>query len=100
MLAQMANHILFRFFFTKKRRFIFKFSDMRQLYSLLGFLSSTRHCVYDWFIHNGYFIYAAQAGARKFAETFKEFPAIQKPNTFTIDDAIAKMSEAGGGGSH
>lgn len=36
----------------------------------------------------------------KFAETFKEFPSIQKPNTFTIDDAIAKMSEAGGGGSH
>jgi len=38
--------------------------------------------------------YAAQAGAKKFAETFKEFPAIQKPNTFTIDDAIVKMSEA------
>jgi arylsulfatase len=34
----------------------------------------------------------------KFAETFKEFPAIQKPNTFTIGDAIAKMSEAAGGG--
>ncbi len=33
----------------------------------------------------------------KFAETFKEFPSIQKPNTFTIDDAIPKMSEAGGG---
>ena len=57
-------------------------------------------------IHNAYFMYAAQA-ARKFAETF-EFPAIQKPNTFTIDDAIAKTSqraiashtEAGGGGSH
>ena len=48
----------------------------------------------------GLFIYAAQTGARKFAETFKEIPAIQKPNTFTIDDAIAKMSEAGGGGSH
>ena len=32
----------------------------------------------------------------KFAETFKEFPAVQKPNTFTVDDAIAKMSEAAG----
>ena len=30
------------------------------------------------------------------AATFAEFPAIQKPNTFTIDDAMAKMSEAAG----
>jgi arylsulfatase len=36
--------------------------------------------------------------AMKFSETFKEFPPIQKPNSFTIDDAIAKMSEAQGGG--
>jgi arylsulfatase len=35
-----------------------------------------------------------------FAETFKEFPAIQKPNTFTVDDAIAKMSEAASSVSH
>jgi arylsulfatase len=41
-------------------------------------------------------IYAVQAVAGKFAETFKEFPAIQKPNTFTVDDALAKMSEASG----
>jgi arylsulfatase len=47
-------------------------------------------------IHNVYFIYVAQAAAGKFAETFKEFPAIQKPNSFTIDDAMAKMSEAAG----
>jgi arylsulfatase len=64
------------------------------------FADITSNTYYDWFIHNAYFIYAAQAGAKKFAETFKEFPAIQKPNSFTIDDAIAKMSEAGGGGSH
>ena len=29
--------------------------------------------------------------AEKFAETFKDFPPIQKPNTFTIDDAIKMM---------
>jgi arylsulfatase len=34
----------------------------------------------------------------KFAETFKDFPAVQKPNSFTIDDAMAKMSEASSGG--
>jgi arylsulfatase len=35
--------------------------------------------------------------AAKFAETFKQFPAIQKPNSFTVDDALSKMSEMGGG---
>jgi arylsulfatase len=30
--------------------------------------------------------YAAQTGAAMFAETFKDFPPIQKPNSFTIDE--------------
>ncbi len=34
---------------------------------------------------------------QKFAETFEEFPPVQKPNTFTIDDALAKMRSAAGG---
>jgi arylsulfatase len=34
----------------------------------------------------------------QFAATFKEFPPIQKPNSFTISDAIGKMQEAHGGG--
>lgn len=58
------------------------------------FADVTSNTYYDWFLHNGYFIFLAQAAAAKFAETFKEFPAIQKPNSFTIDDAMAKMSEA------
>jgi arylsulfatase len=58
------------------------------------FADTTSNSYWDWIIHHAYFIYAAQAAAAKFAETFKEFPAIQKPNTFTIDDAMAKMSEA------
>ncbi|MCU7552304.1 arylsulfatase [Chitinophagaceae bacterium LB-8] len=61
------------------------------------FADVTSNSYYDWFLHNGYFMYAAQAGAAKFAETFKEFPAVQKPNTFTVDDALAKMHEAVGG---
>ena len=32
-----------------------------------------------------------------FADTFKDFPPIQKPNTFTIDDAIAKRGQCAGG---
>jgi len=55
----------------------------------------TSNSYYDWFLHNAYLIYAAQAGAAKFAETFKDFPAVQKPNTFTVDDALKAMSEAG-----
>ncbi len=47
-------------------------------------------------IHNGYFVFASQGAAAKFAETFKDFPATQRPNTFTIDEAMAKMSQAEG----
>lgn len=52
----------------------------------------TSNTYYDWFLHNAYFIYAAQAGAAKFVETFKEFPAVQKPGSFTVDQALEKMS--------
>ena len=38
--------------------------------------------------------------AQKFAETFKDFPPIQKPNSFTIDDAIKAMEDTVGGASH
>jgi arylsulfatase len=60
------------------------------------FADQTSNTYYDWFIHNAYFIYAAQEGAARFAATFKDFPPIQRPGSFTIDDAVAKMSEAGG----
>jgi arylsulfatase A-like enzyme len=56
----------------------------------------TSNSYYDYFLYNAYFIYAAQAGAAKFASTFKDFPAVQKPNTFTVDDALKAMSEATG----
>ena len=58
----------------------------------------TSNSYYEWFLYHGYFLMAAQAAAGKFAETFKDFPRVQKPNTFTIDDAMAKMSEAAAGG--
>jgi arylsulfatase A-like enzyme len=60
----------------------------------------TSNTYWEWLLRNAYFLFGAQAAAGKFAETFKEFPPIQKPNTFTVDDAIAKMSEAAGGASH
>jgi arylsulfatase len=62
------------------------------------FANTTSNTYWDYVVHNAYFIFAAQAAAAKFAETFKEFPSVQKPNTFTIDDAMRKMSEAASGG--
>ncbi len=58
------------------------------------FADITSNSYYDWYLYHAYFIIVAQAAAAKFAATFKDFPAIQKPNTFTIDDAMKKMSEA------
>jgi arylsulfatase len=60
------------------------------------FATVTSNTYDDWMLRRAYLIYAVQAVAGKFAETFREFPVVQKPNSFTIDDAMAKMSEAGG----
>ena len=63
------------------------------------FATVTSNSYWDWMVHNAYFIFAAQAAAAKFADTFKEFPAVQRPNSFTIDDAMAKISAASSGAS-
>jgi arylsulfatase len=60
----------------------------------LEFAAVTSNTYNDWMIRRAYLIYAAQAVAEKFAETFREFPAVRKLNSFTIDDAMAKMSAA------
>ncbi len=62
------------------------------------FADITSNTYYEWFFRRDYIVFAINMIAVKFAETFKEFPPIQKPNTFTIDDAIGKMNEVGGGG--
>ena len=61
------------------------------------FADITSNSYWDWVMHNAYFIFAAQAAASRFAETFKDFPAVQRPNSFTVDDAMAKMSAAASG---
>lgn len=58
----------------------------------------TSNTYYDWFMHNAYFIYVAQTFAGQFAETFKEFPPAQRAASFTVDDALEKMSQAAAGG--
>jgi hypothetical protein len=56
------------------------------------FAEVTSNTYYDWFLYHGFFLMAGQAAAAKFAETFKEFPPAQRPGSFTIDDAMKKMS--------
>ena len=60
----------------------------------------TSNTYYDWFIHNAYFIYAAQAGVAKFLETFKAFPPAQHPGSFTVEDAHSALENAASGANH
>ncbi len=64
------------------------------------FADITSNTYYDWFFHNAYFIYAAQAGVAKFLETFKEFPPAQHPGSFTVEDAHSALENASGGANH
>ena len=57
----------------------------------------TSNTYYEWFIRHCYIVYPALAIAGKWAQTFKDFPPIQKPNTFTLDDALKALSNASGG---
>ncbi|MDM0034714.1 arylsulfatase [Variovorax sp. J22P271] len=60
---------------------------------------TTSNSYYEWFLYHAYILYGAYAIADQFAATFKDFPPVQKPNTFTIDDALSKMAEASAGGA-
>ena len=57
----------------------------------------TSNTYYDWILNKGYRLMAAQAVVGKFLETFKEFPPRQKAASFTIDQALEKMSAAASG---
>jgi arylsulfatase len=54
----------------------------------------TSNTYYEWFLRHAYVMYVATDIAGQWAATFRDFPPIQKPNTFTLDDALAAMSEA------
>jgi arylsulfatase A-like enzyme len=58
----------------------------------------TSNTYYDWFLHHDYIIFAAQSIATQFAATFAEFPPRQKAASFTIDEALEKMTAAATGG--
>ncbi|WP_026735888.1 arylsulfatase [Fischerella sp. PCC 9605] len=52
----------------------------------------TSNTYWDWYVSKGYRIMGAQAIVGKFLETFKEFPPRQKAASFTIDQALEKMT--------
>jgi arylsulfatase A-like enzyme len=58
----------------------------------------TSNTYYDWFLHHDYIIFAAQSIAAEFAKTFRDFPPRQKAASFTIDEALTKMTAAATGG--
>src|SRR5262245_60779624 len=64
------------------------------------FADITSNSYWDWYVHHAYILYGSFAIMDRFAATFKDFPPVQKPNTFTIDDALKAMSEAAAGGSN
>ena len=55
----------------------------------------TSNTYYDWFLDHDYIALAATAIVTQFLETFKEFPPRQKAASFTIDQALEKMTAAG-----
>jgi arylsulfatase A-like enzyme len=57
----------------------------------------TSNTYYDWFLDHDYIVFAAQMIVAQFMETFKEFPPRQKAASFTIDQAMEKMTSAAGG---
>jgi arylsulfatase A-like enzyme len=60
----------------------------------------TSNTYWDWFMSKGYMVMAAQVIVARFLETFKDYPPRQKADSFTIDQALAKMAEAGSGTHH
>jgi arylsulfatase A-like enzyme len=64
------------------------------------FADITSNTYWEWVIENVFMVYPAQTLAAKFIETFKEFPPAQKAATFTLGDALEKMSSAVSGANH
>jgi len=57
----------------------------------------TSNTYYDWFINHDFIVLAATGIVTEFLNTFKEFPPRQKAASFTIDQALEKMTAAGTG---
>jgi len=54
----------------------------------------TSNTYYDWLLDNDFIVLASTFVVTQFLDTFTEFPPRQKPATFTIDQAVAKLESA------
>lgn len=52
----------------------------------------------DWLIRRVFLLVPAQAMARQFLETFKDFPPRQRPDSFNLDGVLRQMESASAGG--
>ena len=52
----------------------------------------TSNTYYDWMLDRAYMLYGAQAIVGNFLQTFKEFPPRQKAASFTVDQAMQKLT--------
>jgi arylsulfatase A-like enzyme len=57
----------------------------------------TSNSYYEWFLYHVFILYGAYAVADQWAATFKDFPPIQHPNSFTIDEALKMLTAAATG---
>jgi len=64
------------------------------------FADVTSNSYWDWVMNNAILVLVAQTIVGRFLETFKEFPPVQRPNTFTVDQAMEKLSEVATGAHH
>ena len=55
---------------------------------------TTSNTYWDWVAQKGYLIMAAQGGVAEFLKSFREYPPRQKAASFTIDQAMEKMTIA------
>ena len=53
----------------------------------------TSNTYYDWFFDQAFMVIAAQAIVQEFLDTFLEFPPIQKPPSFSVDQAVARLEK-------
>jgi hypothetical protein len=58
----------------------------------------TSNTYYDWHIHHVFIVYPMLAAIGKFVETFEAFPPAQHPDSFTIGDALKKVTAVASGG--
>jgi len=56
----------------------------------------TSNTYYDWLIDRAYLLVPAQQYVGRFLATFKDYPPRQKAASFSLDDVMATLSEAGG----